>query len=131
MKAYEKPMIIKVEDVAESVYMASGATGGSSAGNGISYTVSVKSQGNEWYKVNTYQVIISNHSENDASEWKVELTVSGSASNAQIDNSYVASATLNGNKITITPGQGGAIKAGEALTVDVTVYYDTESITVS
>ena len=26
MKTYEKPMIIKVEDVAESVYMASGSS---------------------------------------------------------------------------------------------------------
>lgn len=31
MKNYEKPMVIKVEDVAESVYMASGSKAGSSA----------------------------------------------------------------------------------------------------
>lgn len=131
MKTYEKPMIIKVEDVAESVYMASGAAGGSSTGNGLSYTVSVKELGHEYHKENTYEVIISNYSDNDASEWTVELTVSGSANKAQIYNGWYASAALNGNKIIITPGQGGTIKAGSALTVEVVVGYDEGSITVS
>lgn len=130
MKTYEKPMIIKVEDVAESVYMASGTAGGGSTGNGISYTVALMQPGDQYNKVNKYKVIISNNSDSDASDWKVELTVTGSASSAQIYNVWFASATLNGNKITITPGGGGTIEAGKALTVEMVVNYDT-AITVS
>lgn len=130
MKTYEKPMIIKVEDVAESVYMASGTAGGGSTEDGISYIVSLTKPGNEYNKVNKYEVIIYNHSGSDASDWKVELTVTGSATSAQSYNGWMANANLNGNKITITPGGGGKIEAGKDLKVEVVVSYNS-AITVS
>lgn len=130
MKTYEKPMIIKVEDVAESVYMASGTAGGGPAGNDIEYTVSPETLGNMYYKHNVYKIKISNKSANDSLDWKVVLTVaSGKAVNVSVYESRVKIA-LDGNKIVIQAGDGGNIQAGGNIEFNFDVEYESDIVVI-
>lgn len=140
MTNYEKPVVLANEDVAEGVYAASGAVvpeasapaeiGGGSGSASVT-GVELTSAGNEYYKVNTYNVTITNNGNEDKADWSVTVSVtSGTASGAQIYNSWLASASLNGSTITITPGGGGAIGAGQSIVVEVVVSYSSDAIIV-
>ena len=126
MKEYDKPIIMVTEELAEGVYAASGS-------NPISVSsVELISEGNQWNKVNTYKVTIRNSGSENLTDWTVSILVtSGTATNVTIYNGWLASASLNGNKITITPGGGGAIGAGGTIDVEVVVTYSSDSVTVS
>ncbi len=138
MKNYEKPVILANEELAEGVYAASGTVdgGGDSSGGGASGTASVSSvelitAGDQWNKVNTYNVTINNSGNTELTDWSASVSVtSGTATAAQIYNGWQASASLSGNTITITPGGGGAIAAGSSITVSVVVSYSSDSVTV-
>lgn len=136
MTNYEKPVVLANEDVAEGVYAASGAVvpeaevvggGGSASVTGVE----LASAGNEYYKVNTYKVTIANSGNEELKDWTASVSVtSGTATAAQIYNGWLASASLNGSTITITPGGGGAIGAGQSIVVEVVVSYSSDAITV-
>lgn len=138
MKNYEKPVILANEELAEGVYAASGTVdgGGDSSGGSASGTASVSSvelitAGDQWNKVNTYNVTINNSGNTELTDWSASVSVtSGTATAAQIYNGWQASASLSGNTITITPGGGGAIAAGSSITVSVVVSYSSDSVTV-
>ncbi len=138
MVNYEKPLVLANEEVAEGVYAASGAvapggTGTTEIGGGSASVKEVKvvSEGNQWNKVNTYNVTIENSGNEELKDWTVSISVaSGTATGAQVYNGWQASASLSGNTITITPGGGGAIGAGESIAVEVVVNYSSDSITV-
>lgn len=134
---YERPIVLANEELAEGVYAASGTTsttsGGTSTGSGgVSVAgVSLTSEGNQYNKVNIYNVTIQNSGNQPAADWKVSLSVtSGTATGATIYNNWLASAALSGNTISITPGGGGAIPAGGSIEVEVVVNYSSDSITV-
>lgn len=135
MTNYEKPVVLANEDVAEGVYAASGAVvsipteagGGSVSVSGVELSAA----GNQWNKVNTYNVTIANNGNEDKADWSVTVSVtSGTATGAQIYNGWLASASQNGSTITITPGGGGAIGAGQSIVVEVVVSYSSDAITV-
>ncbi len=138
MKNYEKPVILANEELAEGVYAASGAVdgGGDSSGGSASGAASVSSvelaaAGDQWNKVNTYNVTINNSGNTELTDWSASVFVtSGTATAAQIYNGWQASASLSGSTITITPGGGGAIAAGSSITVSVVVSYSSDSVTV-
>lgn len=128
---YEKPVILANEDMAEGVYAASGAqiAGGSDS---VSVSgVSMESEGNQYYKVNTYNVKIRNSGQVDSADWSVDVSViSGTASDVTTYNGWLASASLSGNTITIRPGAGGMIAAGQEITVEIVVSYSSDSVEV-
>lgn len=135
MTNYEKPVVLANEDVAEGVYAASGAVvsvpteagGGSVSVSGVE----LSEVGNQWNKANTYKVTIANSGNEDMADWSVTVSVtSGTATGAQIYNGWLASASLNGSTITITPGGGGAIGAGQSIVVEVVVKYSSDAIIV-
>lgn len=134
MRNYLKPLVVVNDELAEGVYAASGnvtepnqPTTGSVSVTGVS----IASEGNQWNKVNTYKVTIANSTSEDKADWTVAISViSGTATDAKINNGWLASAYLNGSTITITPGGGGAIPAGGSIEVEVVVSYSSDSITV-
>lgn len=134
MKNYEKPIVLANDELAEGIYAASGAVneGSSSSGtDAVSVSkVTLASEGN-WDGVRTYNVTITNSGSENLTEWSASISVtSGTATNVTIYNNWLASATLNGNKITITPGGGGTIEAEKSIDVSVVVWYSGDSITV-
>lgn len=138
MELYKKPVVLLNEELSEGVYAASGdvTTGPSEpsapGGGGVSVTgVWLTSEGNEYNKVNIYNVSISNSGGEEAASWSVSVSVtSGTATEAKVYNGWQASASLSGSTITITPGGGGAIPAGGSITVEVVVFYSGDSVTV-
>lgn len=140
MTNYEKPVVLANEDVAEGVYAASGALVPEASapaeigGGGGSVSVSgveLSAAGNQWNRVNTYKVTITNNGNEDKADWSVTVSVtSGTATGAQIYNGWLASASQNGSTITITPGGGGAIGAGQSIVVEVVVSYSSDAIIV-
>ena len=131
MKKYEKPMILVNEELAEGVYAASGALGGADTASASVSDVKLTQEGNQYNKVNTYTVTITNSGNEELTNWSVSITVaSGTATNATVYNGWLAAASLSGNKITITPGGGGTISAGSSIDVEVVVTYSSDSITV-
>lgn len=135
MKEYVRPIVLASEDLAEGVYAASGAVnaGGSSGGTDSASVsaITLISEGNQWNKVNTYKVTIANTGSEALVEWSVSVFVtSGTATGATIYNNWQASASVNGNKITITPGGGGTIDAGSSIDVEVVVSYESDAIVV-
>lgn len=126
MKCYESPTILLNEELAEGVYAASGTV----AGGGISYSISLTEEGNQYNKVNKYNVAVTNNGSETSSNWSVTLQAAGSISGAVIYNGWQASAAVNGNQITITPGGGGAIEAGSTINIELVVSYNGESVTV-
>ncbi|MCH5187058.1 MAG: hypothetical protein J1F63_01545 [Oscillospiraceae bacterium] len=135
MVNYEKPLVFENEELAEGVYAASGSTGGGAnpgAGGVYVLGVSLISEGNQYNKVNIYEVTIKNDGSTEQTDWTVHLMVtSGTAVGAQVYNGYLASASLNGNTITVKPGAGGAVPAEGSITVEVVVSYSSNSITVA
>ncbi|MCM1056190.1 MAG: cellulose-binding domain-containing protein [Firmicutes bacterium] len=124
---YERPVVLANEDVAEGVYAASGAPAGSVSVSGVELT----SAGSQYNKVNTYKVTIKNSGSEESTDWSVNISVtSGTATGAQVYNGWLASASLSGSTITITPGGGGAIPVGEKITVEVVVSYSSDSVEV-
>lgn len=131
MKSYERPVVLANEELAEGVYAASGSFAGAGSGAAFVSGVELVSAGNEYYKVNTYKVTISNSGSQDLTEWSVSVSVtSGTATNAEVYNGWLASASLTGDKITITPGQGGVISANNSIDVEIVVGYSSDSVTV-
>lgn len=136
MELYKKPVVLLNEELSEGIYAASGdvTTTEPSApgGGGVSVTgVWLTSEGNEYNKVNIYNVLISNSGGEEAASWSVSVSVtSGTATEAKVYNGWQASASLSGSTITITPGGGGAIPAGGSITVEVVVSYSSASIAV-
>ena len=135
MTNFEKPVVLANEDVAEGVYAASGAvvSAPTEAGGGsVSVSgVELSAAGNQWNKVNTYNVTITNNGNEDKADWSVTVSVtSGTATGAQIYNGWLASASLNGSTITITPGGGGAIGAGQSIVIELVVSYSSDAIMV-
>ncbi len=132
MKDYIKPMVLVNEELTEGIYTASGDNSGGAAGTGVSVSgVRLDSEGHEYYKVNSYTVTVANSGSENMTDWKVNLSVaSGHATNAQIYNSYQASASLSGDTITITPGEGGTIAAGSAIEIQLVVSYDSDFVEV-
>ena len=125
---YEKPVILTTEGLAEGVYAASGSK---EPGSAKVSSVKLTQEGNQWNKVNTYKVTIQNTGNEDLTEWSVSISVTaGTASSATIYNGWLASASLNGSKITITPGGGGTIVANGSIDVEVVVGYSSDSLTV-
>lgn len=131
MTNYEKPVVLANDDVAEGVYAASGAQIAGGSGSVSVSSVSLGSEGNQYYKVNTYNVTIRNNGQEDAADWSVNVSVtSGTASEAKIYNDWLASASLSGNTIAIKPGGGGTIAAGQEITVEIVVSYSSDSVEV-
>lgn len=127
MDIYEKPVVLETEDLAEGVYAASGAVSGVSVSN-----VELVSEGNEYNKVNTYKVSIKNNESEASSDWSVFISITyGSVTEAKIYNNWLASASLSGSAIKITPGGGGTIPAGGSIDVEVVVLYNSDSVRVS
>ncbi len=127
MKKYESPKILVNEELAEGVYAASGTT----ASEGISYSISLTEQGSQYNKVNKYNVAVTNNGSERLTDWSVTLHVTaGTISGAQIYNGWQASASVNGDQITVTPGGGGAIEAGATINIEVVVFYTSDSVTV-
>ena len=133
MELYKKPVVLLNEELSEGVYAASGDTQDApGASGGVSVTsVKLTEEGNEYNKVNKYTVTITNSGSDEAADWAVSLAVtSGTATNAVIYNGWMASASLSGSTITITPGGGGAIPSGGSISVEVVVSYSSNSVTV-
>ncbi len=126
MKCYESPMILLNEELAEGVYAASGA----STGGGISYSVSLIEAGNQYNKVNKYNVAVTNNGSEKSGNWSVTLQATGTIGSVTIYNGWQASAAANGNQITITPGGGGAIEAGNTINIELVVSYTSDGINV-
>lgn len=126
---YEKPIVLANEELSEGVYAASGAVeepAGVSVGG-----VELVEEGNQWNKVNKYAVNVVNTGSEEAKDWSVSIYVkSGTATNATIYNGWLASASLSGNTITITPGGGGAVPANGSIGVELVVAYSSASVTV-
>ena len=130
MKLYEKPVILANEELAEGVYAASGDIAGASGSVSVS-GISLTSEGNQYNKVNIYAVTIKNGTKEAVADWSVSVSVtSGTATNATIYNGWLASASLSGSTITITPGGGGEIPAGGSIEVEVVVTYSSDSVKV-
>lgn len=100
MKTYEKPMIIKVEDVAESVYMASGTAGGGSTGNDIK--VNVRVTGSDGQRKIWFSGDVTNMSSEPVSDWKAVIQFDGAIDSATVSNCNVS---INGSTLTITPAE--------------------------
>lgn len=137
MVSYEKPLVVANEEVAEGVYAASGAGASGSAdaaagGGSVSVSgVKLVTAGNVWNKVSTYGVTIQNGGNEELKDWAATVSVtSGTATSAQVYNTWQASASLSGNTITITPGGGGTIGAGQSITVEIVVSYSSDAIAV-
>ena len=132
MELYKKPVVLLNEELAEGVYAASGAVDESAGSSGVSVAgVSLTNEGNEYYKVSTYTVTIKNSGSQPATDWSVSVSVTfGVATEALVYNGDLAKAALNGSKITIAPGPGGAIPAGGSIEVPVVVSYSSNSITI-
>lgn len=136
MKNYEKPMVLSNEDVAEGVYAASGAVDSSEAGTaGGAASVSkveLTQPGNEYYRVNTYDITIKNNGSEDLTGWSASVSVtSGTATGATTYNTWLASVSYGNGVITITPGQGQTvIGASQEIKVSVAVSYSGDGITV-
>lgn len=132
MKTYEKPIVLANSELSEGVFAASGTgpVGPAASSGGVSVSsVTMKEQGNPNYKVNKYDVVIKNDSDQELTDWAAALNVSG-ATNAQIYNGWQAGASLNGGAITITPGGGGTIPPGGSITVEVVVSYDGDGVSI-
>lgn len=118
-KEYEKPFVLVRADLFEGVYLASGATAG-----GISYSVSQTEWGSEYYPVNKYTLTVTNDSDQSVSDWTVHLSISsGTVTKVQIYNGWIASADFSSSQITVKPGGGGAIEAGDSLAIELVVSY--------
>lgn len=100
MKTYEKPMIIKVEDVAESVYMASGTAGGGSTGNDIK--VNARVTGSDGQRKIWFSGDVTNMSSEPVSDWKAVIQFDGAIDSATVSNCNVS---INGSTLTITPAE--------------------------
>lgn len=126
MQSYSKPQFIVEESSAEGVYMASGVT----ETEKISTSVTQTSSGNQWYTVSTFDVTITNNTEENLTDWSCTLNVTGTATSAQIYDSWTASASLDNGKIRITPGGGGQIAAKSSITVQVVVGYSGSGVSI-
>lgn len=125
MEKYMRPVVLANEELAEGVYAASG-TGAVSAAS-----VSLETEGNEYYKVNTYKVTIVNTGSEPSSDWSVAISVtSGTATEAKTYDTWTANASLSGSTITIEPGSGGTIPAGGKIDTVIAVSYSSDSLTV-
>lgn len=125
MEKYVRPVVLANEELAEGVYAASG-TGVVSAAS-----VTLETEGNQYYKVNTYKVTIVNSGSEPSSDWTVVLSVtSGTATEAKTYDTWTANASLNGSAITIEPGSGGTIPAGDKIELIIAVSYNSDSVTV-
>ena len=130
MELYKKPVVLLNEELAEGVYAASGDVDEAAGGVSVS-GVSLISEGNEYNKVNTYKVTIKNSGTEEAADWSASVAVvSGTVTDVVVYNTWLASASLSGSKITIVPGGGGAIPAGGSIEVEVVVFYSSSSVTV-
>ena len=126
MERYEKPSVLMNEELAEGVYAASGAVDGGSDEPGSVSVTSTKQTGfgHEYNKVNTYAVTITNSTNEEATDWSVTFALEeANPQSAVIYNNWLASASLSGRTVTITPGGGGAISAGGSIEVEVVVTY--------
>ena len=131
MEQYKKPVVLMNEELAEGVYAASGAVGGgeSEPGGARVSGVRLTQEGNAYYKVNQYEVTISNDGNEELTSWSVTLTVIGTATSVtNYDSNFNVS--LSGNTITITPGQWGQIPAGGSKSVEFAVSYSSDSISI-
>lgn len=125
MEKYVRPVVLANEELAEGVYAASG-TGVVSAAS-----VALETEGNQYYKVNTYKVAIVNSGSEPSSDWTVVLSVtSGTATEAKTYDTWTANASLSGSTITIEPGSGGTIPAGDKIELIIAVSYSSDSVTV-
>ena len=131
MELYKKPVVLLNEELSEGVYAASGDVGGSAAGSGgVKASVKLTSQGNEYYKVNGYEVTISNDGNEPATDWSVTLHVTGTATGlTSYDSNF--SISLDGDTITITPVQWADIPAGGSKSVSFALSYSGASIDVA
>lgn len=136
MKNYEKPIVLSNEDIAEGIYAASGAVDSSGAGaSGSAASVSkvtLSSSGNEYYKVNTYEVTVKNSGSEDLAGWAASVTVtSGTVTAVTSYNTWLATAEHAGSVITIRPGNGGTIiGAGQEISVTLAVSYSSDAVAV-
>lgn len=121
MKRYERPMVFVNEELAEGIYAASGA----GTSSDITYDVGVIRQ---WNNTKVYNVTVKSSSAEEVSLWTVSLkVVEGTAINAQVYNNWLASASLQGDTITITPGGGGSVSADKSVTFEMQVDYSSDS----
>lgn len=127
MKQYEKPVVIIQEGFSEGVYLASGADAGSGSQADVTYTTRME---DAWGGVKYCYVTVTNHTDKEKNDWQVVLTAEGTMTGAQIYNGWLAAAAVDGNKITVTPGGGGAIAAGASLELQVVVSFSGDTIVV-
>lgn len=139
MKDYVKPEVLANEELAEGVYAASGAVSGSESDSGAGTgepSVSVSnveetSTGNAYYKVNVYTVTVGNSGGEAADSWSTSVSITaGTVDSVSTYDPGLAGVSLNGDKITITPGERGSIPAGGSIKVSVVVSYSSDSVTV-
>lgn len=127
MKHYERPVVIIQEGYAEGVYLASGADTGSDNASEVTYTTRME---DAWSGVKYCYVTVTNNTDAEKADWQVVLTAEGTMTGAQIYNGWLASAAVDGNKITVTPGGGGVLAAGASVEIQVVVNYSGDTITV-
>ena len=128
--SYKKPLVLANEELAEGVYAASGDDNNEPNKDGVVVTdVKLTTPGNEYYKVHVFTVTIHNYGNTAVKDWKATVNVtSGVATNAQVYNGDLASASLSGTAITITPGAGGGIPANGSINVEVVVSFSSSDV---
>ncbi len=127
MKNYEKPAVIIPEGFAEGVYLASGAESGGDSVSDVTYTTRME---DAWSGVKYCYVNVTNNADAEKADWQIVLTAEGTLTGAQIYNGWLAIATVDGSKITVTPGGGGVLAAGASVEIQVVVNYSGDTIVV-
>lgn len=131
MNGYERPELKDLEGAAEGVFMASGSVGGtgSTGGSDVIYMLERTQTGDQWNKVDVFTLTVTNNSAEELRDWEATLYVtSGTMTGAQVYNGWLASASMSGNKVVVTPGGGGAVGAGASIKVEVVVSYSSDGV---
>ena len=106
--------------------MASGA----GSVSGVSYSLEIQSEGNEWYRTNSYGVTVRNNSAEEIAAWSVTIPItSGTAKSVTSYNGWFATAYLKGNSVVLEPGQGGVLAPGGEGDIQIAVGYDGDHLT--
>ena len=127
MRHYEKPVVMIQEGFAEGVYLASGADAGNGGASDVTYTTRME---DAWSGVKYCYVTVTNATDAEKADWQIVLTAEGTLTGAQIYNGWLASAAVDGSKITVTPGGGGVLAAGASVEIQVVVNYSGDTIVV-
>ena len=124
MREYVKPAIVVNEDLAESVYMASGSADVAGGASDVSVNASISGNNGSDTVYFNESILVTNNSDTDIVNWSVSLAFSGPVKAAQVYNCNVA---ISGSVITITPAYdwNNTLRAYETYKVGAQVTGDT------